>query len=117
MNETLMEFLLRDEVRKLADRKREVYQFIVQEEDRLAEKATTANQLLQLLMKHKPHQLAASHFDLPYTEVFCLMQEIEAELNERIEVRSKQVKWIDYTKKMKQSNASDHKKQLFLFVN
>ena len=38
MNDKLMEFLLRDEVSKLTDEKRKVYQFIVKEEDSLLKK-------------------------------------------------------------------------------
>ena len=43
MNDKLMEFLLRSEVSKLSDEKRQVYQFIVTEEDLLAEKAEKRN--------------------------------------------------------------------------
>jgi hypothetical protein len=117
MNDKLMEFLFRDEVSKLADEKRQVYQFIVNEEDWLAEKAETANQLLQLLIKHSPHRLAAGHFNMSFEEVTRFMQEIETEINERIEARCKKVKWIDYTDNMKQSNARNRKKYVFLFVN
>ena len=117
MNDRLIEFLLRDEVSKLADEKRQVYQFIVKEEDQLAEKAETPDQLLQLLIKHSPHRLAARHFNLPYKEVTRFMQEIEAELHERIQTRCKKVNWIDYSDKVKQSNAGDCKKYVFLFVN
>lgn len=82
MNDKLMEFLLRSEVRKLSDEKRQVYQFIVTEEDLLAAKAETANQLLQLLTKHSPYRLAARHFNMTFEEITCLMQEIETELSE-----------------------------------
>ncbi|MFB5283637.1 hypothetical protein [Peribacillus sp. Hz7] len=117
MNDKLMEFLLRDEVSKLTDEKRKVYQFIVKEEDLLAEKAETADQLLQLLTKHSPYRLAARHFNMSVEEITRFMQEIEAEISERMEVRYKKVKWIDYTKKVKQSNARDSKKHLYLFIN
>ena len=102
---------------KLADEKRQVYQFIVTEEDLLAEKAETADQLLQLLTKNSPYRLAARHFNMSFEEVTRFMQEIEAEINERIEARCKKVKWIDYTDNMKQTNSRNRKKYVFLFVN
>jgi hypothetical protein len=117
MNDKLMEFLLRNEVSKLTDEKRRVYQFIVKEEDLLAEKAKTADQLLQLLTKHSPYRLAARHFNMSFEEITRFMQEIEEEISERIEVRCKRMKWIDYTENVKQSNARGKKKQLFLFIN
>ena len=117
MNDKLMEFLFRDEVRKLADDKRQVYQFIMNEEDCLAEKAETADQLLRLLTKYSPHRLAARHFNMSCEEVTRFMQEIEAEISERMEARCKKVKWIDFTENMKLSNARDSKKQVFLFIN
>ena len=61
MNDKLMEFLLRSEMSKLTDEKRQVYQFIVTEEDLLAEKAETADQLLQLLTKF-PYRRASRQF-------------------------------------------------------
>jgi hypothetical protein len=89
----------------------------VNEEDGLADKAETADQLLQLLTKHSPHRLAARHFNMSFEEVTRFMQEIEAEINERIEARCKKVKWIDYTDNIEQSNARDSNKYIFLFVN
>ncbi|WP_349727777.1 hypothetical protein [Peribacillus frigoritolerans] len=44
MNERLMEFLLRDEVTRLSGVKKQVYEFIVNEEDYLASKADTVDQ-------------------------------------------------------------------------
>ena len=49
-------------------------------------------------------------------EITRFMQEIEAEISERMEVRYKKAKWIDYTEKVKQSNARDSKKHLFLIL-
>ncbi|PUB14038.1 hypothetical protein [Paenisporosarcina sp. OV554] len=117
MNEKLMGFLLRSEIGKIAEEKRKLYQFIVDEENQLALRADTADQFLQLLATHSPYELASYHFNLPSEKVFRLMNKIEAELNERIQARYKKVKWIDYTNHSKQTNFGDHKKYVFLFVN
>lgn len=117
MNEKLMDFLLRSEVGKIAEEKRKLYQFIVDEEDQLALRADTADQFLQLLASHSPYELASYHFNLPSEKVFRLMNKIEAELNERIQARYKKVKWIDYTDYKKQTDYGYCKKYVFLFVN
>ena len=113
MNERLMEFLLRSEVAKLPDDKREFYQYIVNTEDRLAEKAETVDEFCQLLFKHSPFDMAVSRFNLPYDKVVRWMQEIDAELHEKIEVRCQKVKWIDYTNYFPQAK----NKRIFLFMN
>lgn len=108
-----MEFLFRSEVAKLPDDKREFYQFIVNIEDRLAEKAETADEFCQLLCKHSPYEQAVSRFRLSYDKVERWMEEIDAELHEKIETRSQKVKWIDYTNHF----PSVEGKRVFLFIN
>lgn len=116
MNERLMEFLLRDEVSRLTGMKRQVYEFIVYEEDYLASKADTVDQFMRLLVKHSPPRLAARHFNMTYGEIIRFMHEIEDELSARLEERCKKVKWMDFTEKGQQAFEDDHKK-LYLFVN
>ncbi|MFE4142055.1 hypothetical protein ACFX4I_09250 [Peribacillus sp. YIM B13472] len=116
MNERLMEFLLRDEVTRLSGVKKQVYEFIVNEEDYLASKADTVDQFMRLLVKHSPPRLAARHFNMPYGEIIRFMNEIEDELNERLEERYKKVKWMDYTEKDQKAFVEYHRK-LYLFVN
>ncbi|MFJ8065661.1 hypothetical protein ACIQYS_13595 [Psychrobacillus sp. NPDC096426] len=113
MNERLVEFLFRSEVAKLPDHKREFYRFIVNTEDSLAEKAENVDEFCQLLLKHSPFDLAVSRFNLPYDNVVRWMEEIEAELHEKIEVRCQKVEWIDYTNHFPQVEG----KRVFLFKN
>ncbi|MFJ7971657.1 hypothetical protein [Psychrobacillus sp. NPDC096389] len=113
LNERLMEFLLRSEVAKLPDDKREFYQFIVNTEDRLAEKAGTVDEFCQLLLKHSPFHLAVSRFNLPYDQVVKWMEEIDGELHEKIQARCQKVEWIDYTNHFPQVEG----KRVFLFMN
>lgn len=117
MNEKLNDFLLRSEVGKLSEEKKRLYEFIVNEEDQLAQKANTANHFLQLLEVHSPYEHAARHFNLPFEKVFHLMNRIEEELSERIEKRYKKVMWVDYTDYRKHQKNLNQKKYVFLFVN
>lgn len=117
MNDQLMEFLLRSEVAKLPEEKKRLYQFIVDAEDSLAQQADNADEFHQLLVKHSPYNLAVRHFKLSYKKVAQLMNDIEAELNKKIEIRCKKVEWIDYTDQFVKLSAGDNRKQVFLFIN
>ncbi|WP_034301954.1 hypothetical protein [Bacillus cihuensis] len=116
MNEILMEFLLRDIVSHLPDEKREIYQYIVNEEDQLAQQAENAEHLLQLFVKHAPHRTAAKHFRLEYGQMIKLMHEIEREINEKLEERCAKVKWIDMTDKIKHLNSLKHPVFTYLLI-
>lgn len=117
MNEKLVEFLLRSEVRKLSEEKRRLYEFIVKEEDQLAQIASTANHFLQLLEVQSPYEHAAHHFNLPIERVFHLMTRIEDELSEKIEKRYEKVMWVDYTNYTSHQQNLNQNKFVFLFIN
>lgn len=117
MNERLMESLLRSEVKKLSEEKRSLYQFVVEIEDCLAHSADTANHFLSLLVEYSPYELASRHFDLPIKKVVRLMNDIEVELNKKVEIRCARSKWIDYTDRLQQTADEDEDKQLFLLIN
>lgn len=113
MNARIVEFLFRSEVAKLSDDKREFYQFIVNIEDNLAEKAEDAEEFYQLLLKYSPVNLAASRFNLSYDKVVQRIEAIDAELHEKIEARCQRVEWIDYTNNFPLAEG----KRVFLFMN
>lgn len=117
MNERLMDFLWRSEVARLPEEKRNLYQFIVKEEDLLVEEAVTVEEFRSLIIKKSPVDLAVDHFQLPYTSIVKTLMEVEAELDERISVRCNGVKWIDFTDKAFKNTSNDGSKQLFLFIN
>ncbi|GGA42676.1 hypothetical protein [Psychrobacillus lasiicapitis] len=113
MNERLVEFLFRSEVAKLRDDKREFYQFIINIEDTLAERAENAEEFCQLLLKYSPVDVAASRFNLSYDRVVQRLEAIDAELHQKIEARSQKVEWIDYTHHFPLVEG----KRVFLFKN
>ena len=117
MNERLMESLLRSEVKKLSEEQRSLYQFVVKMEDSLAQRADTADHFLSLLVKYSPYELASRHFGLSIKKVVRLMNDIEVELNKKVEIRCARSKWIDYTDRLQQPNAGEGEKQVFLFIN
>ncbi len=117
MNERLKGFLQRNEIGRISKELRELYEYIVNEEDQLADKADSVDQFLQLLVTHSPYELAASHFNMSTERVFQLMRKIEEDLHERIETRYKKSRWIDYTDYNQQTNTGVCKKYVFLFEN
>lgn len=117
MNEQLMEFLRRSEVAKLPKEKRRIYQFIVEKEDSLAEEAVTVEEFKNLIVKSSPIDSAVAHFHLPYETIVNLLMEIEAELDKKIYIRSKQVKWIDFTNHSLIKTGNSRNEKLFLFIN
>ena len=117
MNERLLEFLLKSEVEKLSEEKKSLYKFIVENEDLLAQQADTVNQFHQLLVHQSPYKLASRYFNIPYSIVFQLMNEIETELNINVEKRYEQSKWIDMTDRFSHRSIGAGERKVFLFIS
>ena len=117
MNDRFMEFLLRSEVDKLPQEKKQLYQFIINAEDCLAQEADTADEFHRLMGKHSPYNLASRHFKMSFKKIALVMNDIEAELNEKIESRYKNAEWIDYTDQFTGLAEGHNRKQVFLFIN
>ncbi|KUP08846.1 hypothetical protein Q75_02120 [Bacillus coahuilensis p1.1.43] len=112
MNERLTEILARQVVESLPPFKKNLYKYVVDLEDELAQEATSRDQFMQLLKERKPHQQAASYFGMSFGAFVSLMREIEEEINEQLEIQLQSVKWLDLTDKLK---SDSNNKQLFYF--
>lgn len=117
MNERLIELFLKSEVEKLPEKNKRLYKFIVKNEDLLAQQAETADQFRGLLVEKSPYILASRYFDIPFAKVFLQMNEIEHELNTRVEKRCQQAKWIDMTDRMFINSIGESDKKMFLFIS
>ncbi len=117
MNERLLDFLRKSEVNRLPEEKRKLYQFIIEAEDALAEKAATVDEFFNFVLADSPINMAATHFQMPYDRVVKMLSKIEDELHVKIEHRSRQVKWIDFSEKQNSNKAGEYPTQLFLFIN
>ena len=96
--------------------KRKLYQFIEGIEDRLAQQSETKEQFLTLLKERLPHRQAANHFNMPLDETVRLMHEIEEEINEKLERKIKNYKWIDYTEQVHSKQIEAMKNMQYFFV-
>lgn len=117
MNERLLDFLRKSEMKKLAEEKRKLYEFITDAEDILATKAATADEFLSMVLEESPINAAASRFNLPYDQVVSKLADIEEELHVKIQQRSEKVKWIDFSDKVHPGEADGRETRLFLFMN
>ncbi|TDL80270.1 hypothetical protein [Peribacillus frigoritolerans] len=104
MNSTLLGLLTKQILAALPSEKRELYQFIEHAEEKLAQKAKSKDQFIYLLVRHSPYKQAAEHFCMTYDQTARLMQEIEHEVNTKLESQIRNIKWVDYTKKMNVEN-------------
>ncbi|KGR75211.1 hypothetical protein [Ureibacillus sinduriensis] len=117
MNEQILELLLKSEVKKLPDDKRQLYQFIIDIEDSLVEKSNSVDEYLRVFKAHSPYAIASRYFNMPFNTVAELMNEIEDELAERIEERCEKLKWLDYTDQFIEASCENNRRQVFLFMN
>jgi hypothetical protein len=113
MNERLVDIIIREIVSGLAPEDRDLYRYVTDIEDRLAQQSETSDQFMSLLLKHSPHKQAAEKFNLGVTETYQRMQMIEREINKLVEERRTRMKWIDLTDRLD----ADGQRQLFLFIS
>jgi exonuclease VII large subunit len=118
MNEKMMEIFARNIVFSLPRNKRKLYQFIEGIEDSLAQQSETKEQFLTLLKEQLPHLQAANRFNMSLDEIVKLMHEIEDEINEKLESKIKNYKWIDYTEQVHGNQVETNKNiQYFLVLS
>ncbi|RLJ91337.1 hypothetical protein [Planococcus citreus] len=116
MNDGMIAYLLKSEVAKLGEEQRQLYRFIIELEDALAEQADTVEEFRRLLVLHSPFEQAAYRYNRSLKEVSAMMQQIEAELGDKIEARRERAKWLDYTDRFAGETGREDK-QFFLFVS
>lgn len=115
MNDGMMAYLLKCEVAKLSEDKKQLYRFITDLEDALAEQADTVEEFRGLLTVHSPFEQAAARFNRSFAEISAKMQAIEAELARNMQARCERAKWLDYTDCLV-GEAGQADKQVFLFI-
>ncbi|MGD6843975.1 hypothetical protein ACQCVH_15800 [Bacillus infantis] len=113
MNERLVDIMIREIVSGLPHEDRDLYRYVTDIEDRLAQQSETSDQFMSLLVKHSPHKQAAEKFSLSVTETYQRMQMIEREINKLVEERRTRMKWVDFTDRLD----ADGQRQLFLFIS
>jgi hypothetical protein len=119
MNSHLMEILSREIIKSLPIEQREVYEYVVQLEDQLAQQAETSEEFMALLVKHSPHRQAARHFNLTFGQLMAVMREAENFINQQMERKLKNVTWLDLTEQVnsRKKVVNDKKKYFYFSVN
>ena len=113
VNERLVDILIREIVTGLPPEDRDLYRYVTEIEDRLAQQSETSDQFMSLLVMHSPHRQAAEKFGIGVTETYQRMQRIEREINRQVEERRTRMKWIDLTERLE----GNGRKKLFLFIS
>ena len=117
MNPILIEFLHRSAVSKLANDKREIYQFIENKENQLEDISVNEKQFMQLMIEQSPYKAAAEYFSLDISSIKAVMDEAQAEVDRMINERCKHIRWIDCTDMMRKKRGRKDKQWSFLFVS
>lgn len=117
MDERLLDYLLKSEITRLPEEKRKLYQFVIEAEDSLAEKAGTVDDFYSLVLADSPVNAAMNHFQWPYDKVVAMLMEVEEELDRNVKLRSRNVKWIEFKANSDSKSIDAENKKLFLFIN
>jgi hypothetical protein len=119
MNSHLMEILSREIIKSLPIEQREVYEFVVQLEDQLAQQAETSEEFMALLVKYSPHRKAAKYFNLTFGQLMALMREAENFINQQLEKKLENLTWVDLTEEVNSRNkvVNDKIKYYYFSVN
>jgi hypothetical protein len=115
MNGNLMEIVAREIVHSLPKRKRDLYQYVVQLEDELAQQAASSEEFMSLLIQNAPHQQAADHFQLSYGQFMAEMRGIEKEIQQQLDSVLGQIKWFDCTDIIRPRGSSPENRKYFYF--
>lgn len=97
MNDYLSEMLIREIIEFLPDRKRKVYEYIVDKEEYLAKQSDTSAQFINNLNMYSPYHQAAEHFKIPIWKIDRLMKDIEKTIDAELHLKLNQLQWLDCT--------------------
>lgn len=93
MNEIALHFAAQSEIRKLPERQREIYTFVVNYEESLADRATTEEEFKVLLLSREPYEAAAQKFNIPGATIVEIVNFCERHIQMNVSKRMKQVSW------------------------
>lgn len=117
MNSHLMEMVSREIVKSLPPEQKDIYEFVVGLEEELAQKASTSEEFMALLVKHSPHRQAAAHFNLSFGQLMMTMHEIEDKINRQLENKLKHVTWVELTDSVRARKKRNKVKYFYFSLN
>ena len=116
LNPVLVQFLYRSAIESLPDKYKEIYRFIESREDELEMEAVNESHFRQLFHEKSPFQAAVSHFSLDFQTIKNIMTEAQAEIDNKIVERLKQIKWVDMSMDSN-TNDTERKNWTYVFVS
>lgn len=112
-----MEIVAREIVGALSNEDRDIYRYVTGIEDELASQSETSDEFMALLVKHSPHQQAATHFNMGYGELMKRLRQIEQEINMKLDKKLEAATWIDYTDTMRSITGPKAEKTCYFFFS
>ncbi|MCP3028664.1 hypothetical protein [Halobacillus sp. A5] len=97
MSDYLIKILTDKIVASLPKEKREIYDYVINIEDKIAEEAGSAEEFMVRLKSESPHKRAANHFDMTLLELLQTINDIDREIAAQLETKIQLVRWKDYT--------------------
>lgn len=93
MNEIALHFAAQSEIRKLPERQREIYEFVITYEESLADLATTEEEFKVLLLSREPYEAAAQKFHMSGASIVNTVNSCERKIQANVNERMKRVGW------------------------
>ncbi|MCM3245878.1 hypothetical protein NX029_14325 [Cytobacillus firmus] len=117
MNSHLMEMVSREIVKSLPPEQKDIYEYVVGLEEELAQRASTSEEFMALLVKHSPHRRAAAHFNLSFGQLMMTMHEIEDKINMQLENKLTHVTWVELTDSVRARQKRNKVKYFYFSLN
>ncbi|WJE16290.1 hypothetical protein QRD89_02750 [Halobacillus sp. ACCC02827] len=100
MSHYLRNILKKNVLLQMNPDKRELYTYVIQMEDELAETVSTPDDFIRLISSDQPHRKAARRFGMTLFELLQTMKDLERDIHQHTLEMEAAVRWIDYTEKM-----------------
>ncbi|WP_101845299.1 hypothetical protein [Halobacillus sp. Marseille-P3879] len=115
LSDYLIKLLTDKIVGTLTKDQKEIYNYVTQMEEDVAEEVTTEQDFLVRLKSDSPHERAARHFDMTFLELINKINRIDEEIARQLETKLDLVRWIDCTELVRSKvNINKNQKVFFL---
>lgn len=94
MNEIALHFAAQAEIQKLPEKQREIYEYVVNYEESLADRAATEEEFKVLLLSREPYEAAAQLFRMTGLEIVEIVNHCERQIQTNVSERMKRVGWF-----------------------
>jgi len=113
MNDYLMKLLTDKIINSFPEEEKEIYNYVIQMEDQIAEEVATPAEFMNRLHVDSPHKLAAQAFDLTLFQLLQMLKQVDEKIAHQLEPMLKAVQWKDCTELINERGGDDTNRKLF----